>query len=143
MKVVQGYGVSVRQRPSLNFKLPRQIKVQCSSEFPVRLTDSATAHVKKLKASKTDSELVFRIGIRQGGCSGMSYKLEFVSPHEVSSDDPIIENDGLQIACDNNYLNELMGVNIDYKDEIVGGGFKFSNPNATKSCGCGESFSTH
>eukprot|EP01023_Acetabularia_acetabulum_P068222 TRINITY_DN9606_c0_g1_i2.p3 TRINITY_DN9606_c0_g1~~TRINITY_DN9606_c0_g1_i2.p3 ORF type:complete len:127 (-),score=18.46 TRINITY_DN9606_c0_g1_i2:513-893(-) len=115
---------------------------RCQSTFPVRLTESATSHIKKLKAAKVDKNLVFKIGVRQGGCSGMSYQMEFVPSAELKSDDPVIENDGLQIACDAQYLQELSGVNIDYKDEIVGGGFKFQNPNAQKTCGCGDSFST-
>eukprot|EP01024_Parvocaulis_polyphysoides_P073854 TRINITY_DN952_c1_g1_i8.p1 TRINITY_DN952_c1_g1~~TRINITY_DN952_c1_g1_i8.p1 ORF type:complete len:131 (+),score=21.25 TRINITY_DN952_c1_g1_i8:644-1036(+) len=110
--------------------------------FPIRLTDSATSHIKKLKASKVDKSLVFRIGVRQGGCSGMSYQLEFVPLNEIKAGDPVMEDDGLKIVCDSEYLKELDGVNIDYKDEIVGGGFKFSNPNAQDTCGCGESFST-
>eukprot|EP01025_Chloroclados_australasicus_P052243 TRINITY_DN6083_c0_g1_i1.p1 TRINITY_DN6083_c0_g1~~TRINITY_DN6083_c0_g1_i1.p1 ORF type:complete len:161 (+),score=12.76 TRINITY_DN6083_c0_g1_i1:42-485(+) len=109
--------------------------------FPVQLSDAATAHIKKLKASKEDQDIVFRIGVREGGCSEMSYQLEFVSPADVKKQDPQINHDGLLVACDGSFLKELSGVHIDYKDEIIGGGFKFSNPNASDTCNCGESFS--
>lgn len=79
-----------------------------------------------------------RLGVIGGGCSGLSYKIEFSSAKEKDS---IIELDGIKIFIDPKSSIYLKGIELDFKDGLNGKGFVFNNPNATNTCGCGESFS--
>lgn len=80
-----------------------------------------------------------RVGVKGGGCSGLSYELEFDS--ELKPGDQIFDNDGLRIICDKKSLLYLLGTELDYSDGLKGKGFEFNNPNAQRVCSCGESFS--
>jgi len=80
------------------------------------------------------------MGVRAGGCSGMSYVMDFISVNDVTGDDHIEEYDGIKCVVDPKSLMFLYGLQLDYSDELIGGGFKFQNPNAESSCGCGKSF---
>ena len=84
--------------------------------------------------------MCLRMGVRAGGCSGMSYVMDFISEKDVTSDDHIEEYDGIKCVVDPKSLMFLFGLQLDYSDEFIGGGFKFQNPNAETSCGCGKSF---
>ena len=90
--------------------------------------------------SERNEDLCLRIGVRQGGCSGMSYTMEFESRANARPDDSIIEYNGFVIVCDPKSLLFLFGMQLDYSDALIGGGFSFKNPNATQTCGCGKSF---
>jgi iron-sulfur cluster assembly protein len=79
-----------------------------------------------------------RVAVSPGGCSGFSYVLDLVDDQE--DEDRIFEQDGLRILCDPKSLSYIEGLEIDYASNMMSGGFKFSNPNAKKSCGCGTSF---
>jgi iron-sulfur cluster assembly protein len=79
-----------------------------------------------------------RVAVSPGGCSGFSYVLDLVEEQE--EDDQIFEQDGLRILCDTKSLSYVEGIEIDYESTMMSGNFKFSNPNAKKSCGCGTSF---
>ncbi len=104
------------------------------------LTDAATAKVKDLMAGEENAEeLVLRVAVRPGGCSGFSYEMFFDS--DVASDDSVSEWSGVRVAIDPASLPHLRGASLDYKDGLQGAGFSISNPNATRSCGCGQSFS--
>ena len=95
---------------------------------------------KKVKELLENSEYVaLRPGIRGGGCSGFSYTLKFSDGAEES--DRVLESNGVDIHIDKKSYLYLMGVEIDYIDELSQSGFKFNNPNAKRTCGCGESFS--
>jgi iron-sulfur cluster assembly protein len=104
----------------------------------ITLTPTALSEVKRLIAKENKPELGLRIGVRSGGCSGFSYMLGFDAPQQ---DDNVQELDGVKIFVDPKSAMYLDGTQLDYQDGLQGKGFTFSNPNATRSCGCGESFS--
>ncbi|CAM6085183.1 unnamed protein product [Calypogeia fissa] len=104
----------------------------------ITLTEKATVHLRKLR--KENDALCLRIGVRQGGCSGMSYVMDFEDQSKFRDDDSIIEADGIKLVCDPKSLLFLFGMQLDYSDALIGGGFSFNNPNASSSCGCGKSF---
>jgi len=104
----------------------------------ITLTSKAVVEVKRLLQSENKPELGLRVGVRSGGCSGFSYMLGFDSVHEG---DNIHDIDGIKLFVDTKSLATLEGTEVDYSDGLQGKGFTFSNPNATRSCGCGESFS--
>ncbi|CAK9320299.1 unnamed protein product [Citrullus colocynthis] len=105
----------------------------------ISLTDNALKHLNKMRSERNE-DLCLRIGVRQGGCSGMSYAMEFENRANARPDDSIIEYDGFVIVCDPKSLLFLFGMQLDYSDALIGGGFSFKNPNATQTCGCGKSF---
>ena len=80
-----------------------------------------------------------RVGVKSGGCSGLSYKLEFDNIRNES--DKLFENNGVKIVVDTKSYLYLIGTTLDYSGGLNGNGFVFNNPNATRTCGCGESFS--
>lgn len=104
----------------------------------IQLTETAQAEVKRLlEAQKPEAFL--RVGVKGGGCSGLSYDVKLddrLDPH-----DRIFESAGLKIVCDSKSFVYLDGMTVDFSRELVGGGFRFVNPNASGSCGCGTSFS--
>ncbi|XP_019199720.1 PREDICTED: iron-sulfur assembly protein IscA, chloroplastic isoform X1 [Ipomoea nil] len=105
----------------------------------ISLTDNALKHLNKMRADRNE-DLFLRIGVKQGGCSGMSYTMEFESRENARPDDSVIEYNGFVIVCDPKSLLFLFGMQLDYSDALIGGGFSFKNPNATQTCGCGKSF---
>ena len=104
----------------------------------ISLTPQAIKEVKRLLTEQTRQDLGLRVGVKGGGCSGLSYSLNFDAQHEG---DNIFEFDGTRVFVDPKSLLYLEGMTLDFSDSLQGRGFKFINPNATKSCGCGESFS--
>jgi iron-sulfur cluster assembly protein len=103
------------------------------------LTDSAVEQVKKLIARDARAGWGLRIGVSNGGCSGFSYKLDF--DDQQRPDDLVLERNGVKVYVDNGSAPYLSGIVIDFVGGLYGGGFKFTNPNATATCGCGTSFS--
>jgi iron-sulfur cluster assembly protein/iron-sulfur cluster insertion protein len=103
------------------------------------LTDAAAAKVAELIAREEADELALRVAVRPGGCSGLSYEMFFDT--EVSADDQVSEFGGVRVAIDAASLPHLTGATLDYKDGLQGAGFSIENPNVTRSCGCGQSFS--
>lgn len=104
------------------------------------LTERAAQEVKTiLEQQKLDAQSTFlRLGVKGGGCSGFTYSLDLA---ESKSDlDEEFESNGIKIICDPKSYLYLNGTTLDFKDEIMGRGFVFNNPNATNSCGCGNSF---
>lgn len=79
-----------------------------------------------------------RIGVKSGGCSGLNYVLDIVE--SPADNDRVFERNGVKIFCDPRSYLYLNGTEIDFEDSVMGGGFKFNNPNARRSCGCGTSF---
>lgn len=104
----------------------------------VTLTDAAKVEVARLVKENHLEDSVLRMGVRGGGCSGLSYTLGF--DKETSDYDHLIEFDGVKVAIDMKSMLYLKGTEVDYTSDLLGGGFKFTNPNAKKSCGCGSSF---
>ncbi|MBI1735966.1 MAG: iron-sulfur cluster assembly accessory protein [Candidatus Rokubacteria bacterium] len=104
------------------------------------LTETAIKQVKQLKDAQNLSENVFlRMGVKGGGCSGMSYLLEFDS--EMGPHDKEFDIDGVKVVCDKKSYLYLSGTTLDYVQQGLTGGFTFVNPQAKSSCGCGTSFS--
>ncbi len=103
------------------------------------LTEKANQHVKKLMEDQKLQGVFLRMGVKGGGCSGLSYSLEFDS--ELGPHDKKFDIDGVQVVCDAKSYLYLNGVTLDYVTEGLQGGFTFINPQAKSSCGCGTSFS--
>ena len=107
---------------------------------PITLTDLATSKVADLLAQEDASEgLALRVAVRPGGCSGYSYEMYFDS--EVAEDDVVREYGEVKVVVDAASAELLTGATLDYSDGLSGAGFHITNPNATRTCGCGSSFS--
>lgn len=110
------------------------------AEDVITLTDAASSKVKDLLEAEGKPELALRMAVRPGGCSGFSYEMFFDS--EVGGDD--IEHDfdgGVKVIVDPASASHLKGATLDYKEGLMESGFSISNPNVSRSCGCGQSFS--
>ena len=104
----------------------------------ITVTDVAAEKVKTLLGEQGHSEYGLRVAVMGGGCSGFQYNLEF---EEAANEmDQTIESNGVKIFIDNKSCLYLNGVTLDYRDGLMGAGFKIENPNARTTCGCGESF---
>ena len=105
----------------------------------IALTDTATTKVRELLDAEGQPELFLRVAVRPGGCSGMSYDMFFDSE---KADDDIEQAYGeIVVRVDPASAQHLQGASLDYKDGLQGAGFTISNPNAQRTCGCGQSFS--
>ncbi|MCY1045346.1 iron-sulfur cluster assembly accessory protein [Corallococcus sp. bb12-1] len=113
---------------------------QPAANVPVQLTAAALAQVKTVIQAQGFQEYFFSIRVVPSGCSGLGYDLNLVK--ESKAGDQIWEQDGVKIATDALSAQYLSGTHIDYVTSITGAGFKFENPNAKSSCGCGTSFTT-
>ncbi|EFN57469.1 hypothetical protein CHLNCDRAFT_20890, partial [Chlorella variabilis] len=104
---------------------------------PITLSDAALAHLKKLREDSGDKQLLLRMGVKSGGCSGMSYVMDFEKAENVKKDDAVMEYDdgAFKLVCDSKSLLYLFGLRLDYSSALVGGGFQFLNPNSTAECG--------
>jgi len=116
---------------------------QARNKELIMITLSETA-AKEIKSIMTDQGLSeegtrLRVGVKGGGCSGFTYMLDLTEEPKADMDEEL-ESNGVKILCDMKSYLYLNGVEIDFKDEVMGRGFVFKNPNATSSCGCGSSF---
>ena len=109
-----------------------------ADERLICLTSSAGAKVRALAARESQGSFL-RVAITGGGCNGLSYKMRFVA--EPKPADILVRSAGVEVLVDPKSALYLRGTHLDYSDKMIGGGFKFSNPNAKASCSCGESFS--
>jgi len=105
----------------------------------ITLTDTASTKVKELIAQEGDENLMLRVAVRPGGCSGFSYEMFFDT--ERDPDDLTADFSGVTVVVDPSSAQLLSGATLDYKDGLQGAGFSISNPNAQRTCGCGQSFS--
>jgi iron-sulfur cluster assembly protein/iron-sulfur cluster insertion protein len=105
----------------------------------ITLTDTAAAKVKELLDAEGNPELALRVAVRPGGCSGFAYEMFFDS--DIAGDDQAETYSGVKVIVDASSAQLLTGATLDYKDGLQEAGFSINNPNATKSCGCGQSFS--
>ncbi|MBQ9182556.1 MAG: iron-sulfur cluster assembly protein IscA [Neisseriaceae bacterium] len=103
----------------------------------ITLTDKAANHIRRFLEKRGKGQGV-RIGVKTSGCSGMAYTLEFVDTPDEN--DQVFDNNGIKVFVDAKSLLYLDGTQLDYVKEGLQEGFKFENPNATATCGCGESF---
>ncbi|HEY6623919.1 MAG: iron-sulfur cluster insertion protein ErpA [Acidimicrobiales bacterium] len=106
---------------------------------PVVLTDVATAKVAELLAQEDTADLALRVAVRPGGCSGYSYEMFFDA--DVADDDIVREFGTVKVIVDSASADLLKGSTLDYSDGLQGAGFHVTNPNASRTCGCGSSFS--
>ncbi|MGB3694109.1 MAG: iron-sulfur cluster assembly accessory protein [Spirulinaceae cyanobacterium] len=105
----------------------------------IQLSENALKHVMMLR-NQQGKDLCLRVGVRNGGCSGMSYMMDFEEPNKIRDNDEVFDYNGFKIICDPKSILYLYGLMLDYSDALIGGGFQFTNPNANQTCGCGKSF---
>ncbi|HUQ39155.1 MAG TPA: iron-sulfur cluster insertion protein ErpA [Acidimicrobiales bacterium] len=105
----------------------------------ITISDSAAAKVAELIAQEGNDQLALRVAVRPGGCSGFSYEMFFDT--EIAADDITSTFGSVRVVVDPASGQLLTGATLDYKDGLQGAGFSIDNPNATRSCGCGQSFS--
>tara|TARA_Y100001970_G_C14043562_1_gene755104 strand:+ start:621 stop:1013 length:393 start_codon:yes stop_codon:yes gene_type:complete len=110
----------------------------------ILITNDAIEQISNLLSNQTDKKAL-RVGVRSGGCSGMSYTMDFIDVHEINSDDKVYDyslnpEQTFQVVCDPKSLLYIYGMQLDFSKDLIGGGFNFVNPNASQTCGCGSSF---
>lgn len=106
----------------------------------ITVSENAKQHALELiKTENRPADSFIRVGVDGGGCSGLSYKLEF--DNQIKEGDQVFEDKGIKIAVDKKSFLYLVGTELDYTGGLNGKGFVFNNPNAARTCGCGESFS--
>ena len=109
----------------------------------VLITTPALDQLSKLCKEQGSGKLL-RVGVRSGGCSGMSYTMVFVSADDIQKDDEVYEyslgSTSFKVICDPKSLLYIYGMQLDFSTDLIGGGFNFTNPNASQTCGCGSSF---
>ena len=110
----------------------------------ILITNDAIEQISNLLRNQTDKKAL-RVGVRSGGCSGMSYTMDFIDVHEINSDDKVYDyslnpEQIFQVVCDPKSLLYIYGMQLDFSKDLIGGGFNFVNPNASQTCGCGSSF---
>ena len=107
---------------------------------PVSITDVAVEELKRVLVKKGNPDLALRVFVSPGGCSGLSYGMAFED--NPAEDDIVVEKAGVKLVVDEVSLMYIEGSEIDYVDQLMGGGFTIHNPQAVKTCGCGHSFQT-
>lgn len=106
----------------------------------IEITEAAVSQIKQIQNSQKQSDVSLRLKVVGGGCSGMSYKMDFDTTPPTESD-KIFKKNGIQIVVDAKSFLFLNGTTLDFSGGLNGKGFEFKNPNAKRSCGCGSSFS--
>lgn len=106
---------------------------------PITLTDTASTKVAELLEQEGNPELALRVAVRPGGCSGFSYEMFFDS--DIAGDDVTTTFGAVKVVVDPTSASLLVGSTLDFKDGLQGAGFSINNPNASRTCGCGNSFS--
>ncbi|GAK00420.1 probable iron binding protein [Geomicrobium sp. JCM 19055] len=106
----------------------------------ITITETAAARITAMKEEEGNSSLKLRVGVKGGGCSGLSYGLGFDA--NQAEDDTLFEVSGINVLVDSESKPIVHGLVIDYKENMMGGGFTIENPNAIANCGCGASFRT-
>ena len=110
----------------------------------ILITNDAIEQISSLLNNQTEKKAL-RVGVRSGGCSGMSYTMDFIGGDEINSDDKVYDyslssEQTFQVICDPKSLLYIYGMQLDFSKDLIGGGFNFVNPNASQTCGCGSSF---
>ena len=110
----------------------------------ILITNDAIEQISNLLKGQSDKKAL-RVGVRSGGCSGMSYTMDFIGTNEINPDDKVYDyslkaDQSFQVVCDPKSLLYIYGMQLDFSKELIGGGFNFVNPNASQTCGCGSSF---
>ena len=108
------------------------------SEKVIKLSNKAVSRIKEIMSQAQNSTIGVRVGVKSGGCAGMSYVMEYAT--EVKPNEEVIEDKGVKVLIDPKAIIYLLGTEMDYKKEKFSSQFVFKNPNETERCGCGESF---
>ena len=108
------------------------------SEQVIKLSDNAATRIKEIMSKADNTTIGVRVGVKSGGCAGMSYIMEYAK--EVKKNEEVIEDKGVKVFIDSNAIMYLLGTEMDYKTDKFSSQFVFKNPNETERCGCGESF---
>ena len=116
-----------------------QEQTQVDEGAVITLTDTAVTKVRELIAQESEENLALRVAVRPGGCSGFSYEMFFDT--DVAADDIRSDDGGVPVVVDPSSAPLLKGATLDFKDGLQGAGFAIENPNASRTCGCGNSFS--
>ena len=110
------------------------------SEQVIRLSNNAAERIKEIMSKAENSAIGVRVGVKSGGCAGMTYVMEYAK--ELKPNEEVIEEKGVKVFIDPKAIMYLLGTEMDYKQENFSSQFVFKNPNETERCGCGESFKT-
>jgi len=126
-----------------NVKIEEKIKTSDDGKG-ILITNDAIEQISSLLKNQTDKKAL-RVGVRSGGCSGMSYTMDFIGGDEINSDDKVYDyslssEQSFKVICDPKSLLYIYGMQLDFSKDLIGGGFNFVNPNASQTCGCGSSF---
>ena len=108
------------------------------SEQIIKLSDNAAKKIKQIMSKAENSAIGVRVGVKSGGCAGMSYVMEYAKSQNPN--DELIEEKGVKVFIDPGAVMYLLGTTMDFKEEEFSSSFVFNNPNETERCGCGESF---
>ena len=108
------------------------------SEQVIKLSDNAANRIKEIMSKADNTAIGVRVGVKSGGCAGMSYVMEYAK--ESKKNEEVIEDKGVKVFIDANAIIYLLGTEMDYKKDKFSSQFVFKNPNETERCGCGESF---
>ena len=126
-------------------KLKIEEKIMTSDDGKgILITNDAIEQISSLLKNQTNKKAL-RVGVRSGGCSGMSYTMDFISGDEINEDDKVYDyslnsEQTFKVVCDPKSLLYIYGMQLDFSKDLIGGGFNFVNPNASQTCGCGSSF---
>ena len=104
----------------------------------ITLSDNAAQRIKEIMSNAEKDSLGVRVGVKSGGCAGMSYVMEYTK--EANPNDEVVEDKGVKVFIDSAAVMYLLGTEMDFKKEKFSSQFVFNNPNETERCGCGESF---
>ena len=108
------------------------------SEQVIKLSDNAANRIKEIMSKADNTAIGVRVGVKSGGCAGMSYMMEYAK--EAKKNEEVIEDKGVKVFIDANAVMYLLGTEMDYKKDKFSSQFVFKNPNETERCGCGEAF---
>ena len=108
------------------------------SEKVIKLSNNAANRIKEIMSKAENTAIGVRVGVKSGGCAGMSYVMEYAK--EAKKNEEVIEDKGVKVFIDSNAIMYLLGTEMDYKTDKFSSQFVFKNPNETERCGCGESF---
>ena len=124
-------------------KIEEEIKTSDDGKG-ILITNNAIEQISFLLKNQNEKKAL-RVGVRSGGCSGMSYTMDFIGGDEINSDDKVYDyslnsEQTFKVVCDPKSLLYIYGMQLDFSKDLIGGGFNFVNPNASQTCGCGSSF---
>lgn len=109
----------------------------------ITLSQAAAEEIQRLKSKQKQPNLLFRLTVKSGGCSGWFYDMSFSNEQTLTDCDRIFTCKDIKVVLDTKTIEQIQGLKIEYSEDLMGGGFRFYNPQADNVCGCGNSFSTN